>query len=317
MTSMEIRTLDGDDQATVRALFPGFAETMRVALPDDPPASEDLMARLLQKRRGTDRVVLAVYDGAEPAGYVKLGLDLSATLDTGHGSLWVFPGFRRRGAGRLLVDAAREELAARGRTRLLVDAPHTAEADAFAESAGGKRIVVNVRNRLKLKGAAIAAEAVAGYRFVRWNDGCPDDLVDSYAKAWSELDVPINGQARVGQATAADVREREAEAERARHRCYVTAAVDEATGEIAGYCTMFVRDSPMADAGEVLVLPAHRRKGLAAQLKAELLSWVAGTEPQVLLVQAWNDETNSAVLALNRKLGFSSTGGWATYEVSA
>ena len=311
---MEIRALDGDDPATIRALLPGFQETMRAALPDDPPASEQLLARLLQRRRGTDRVVLAAFDGDDPVGYAKLGLDLSATLDVGHGSLWVFPAYRRAGAGRQLIEACQAELRQRNRSRLLIDAPRTVAAEEFAGAVGGKLIATNLRNRLFLKAAKLSAVEVPGYDLIRWNEHCPDEFVDAYAAAWRQMDVAVNGQAVSAGATAKDVRAKEEENLRAEHRQYAVAAVHPETGVIAGYSTMFVRQSPMADAGETLVLSEHREHGLGTWLKSDLIAWAAGENPQVALVQAWNDETNTAVNALNRKLGFVTSGAWSTFE---
>ncbi|MGW2256041.1 GNAT family N-acetyltransferase [Kitasatospora sp. NPDC001660] len=320
---MEIRSLDGDDPATIAALLPGFRATMSLELPNDPPVSGLLLARLFQRRHGADRVLLAAYDGNEPAGCIKLGLDLADPAGPGHGSLWVFPGFRRRGAGRALVGAAQDELLARERSLLKVDAPAGAVSQAFADALGADRTATTLRNRLLLAGpgrAALAAAAgrpVPGYRLVRWTGRCPDQLVAGYARAWAALDAPVNGQARVSDPGVADVRAREAEAERAGHRLYAVAAVAEDSGDLVGYSTLFVRDSPMADAGETLVLPGHQRRSLASWLKAELLLDVAAREPQLALVQVFNDIDNHAVVALNRRLGFTTDSTWATYALKA
>ncbi|NEC87976.1 GNAT family N-acetyltransferase [Streptomyces sp. SID12501] len=320
---MDIRSLDGDDPATIALLLPGFQETMSLELPGDPPVSHALLARLLQRRHGADRIVLVAFDGDRPAGCTKLGLDLGDPNGPGHGSLWVFPSFRRRGAGTALVDAARAELRARGRDRLMVDAPHTPTAEAFAAVRGAELHGTNLRNRLFLRGPARAGldgpadRVVPGHRLVHWSDRCPEELVDLYARAWGALDAPVNGQAEVRAPTAADVRAREAEAERAGHRQYVTAAVDTATGEVAGYATLFVRDSPMADAGETLVLADRRRQGLGTWIKAGLIARAAVENPHLALVQAWNDVRNDAVLALNRRLGFVADSSWSTYSVKS
>ncbi|WP_137233333.1 GNAT family N-acetyltransferase [Streptomyces sp. BPSDS2] len=320
---MDIRSLDGDDPATISLLLPGFQETMSLELPGDPPVSQDLLARLLQRRHGADRIVLAAFDGDRPAGCTKLGLDLGVPDGPGHGSLWVFPAFRRRGAGTALVEAARRELRARGRDRLMVDAPHTPAAELFATACGAELHGTNLRNRLFLKGPArvgldaSADREVPGHRLVHWSGRCPEELVDSYARAWGALDAPVNGQAEVRVPTAADVRAREAEAERAGHRQYVTAAVGAADGEVAGYATLFVRDSPMADAGETLVVADRRRRGLGTWIKAGLLSRAAVENPHLALVQAWNGVHDDAVLALNRRLGFVTDSSWSTYSVKA
>ncbi|MFJ8200388.1 GNAT family N-acetyltransferase [Streptomyces sp. NPDC096152] len=318
---MEIRSLDGDDPATLAALLPGFRETMRLELPADPPVTEALLARLFQRRHGTERIVLAAYDGNTPAGVLKLGLDLGDPSGPGHGSLWVFPGFRRRGAGRALATAGRFALRDRGRDLLLADAPAGAAAERFAAALGAERTGETVRNRLRPAGPArealraAAARPVPGYRLVHWTGPCPDDLVDSYARAWSALDERVNGQARVRRPAAADVRAREAEAARAGHRPHAVAALPEDGGGVVAYSTLFVRDSPMADAGETLVLPEHRRRGLATRLKAELLLRADRENEHLALVQVFNDTGNTAVVALNRKLGFEADSHWTTYAL--
>ncbi|WP_127359027.1 GNAT family N-acetyltransferase [Actinacidiphila soli] len=318
---MDIRSLDGDDPATIALLLPGFQETMSLELPGDPPVSEGLLARLMQRRHGADRIVLVVFDGDRPVACSKLGLDLGDPDGPGHGSLWVFPSFRGRGAGTALVDAARAELRRRGRSHLVVDAPHSPAAEAFAATCGARLRGTGLRNRLFLRGPArtgldeLAARAVPGHHLVQWTDRCPDGLLDSYARAWSTLDTPVNGQAQVRAPTGDDVRAREAEAGRAGHRQYVTAAVADDSGEVAGYATLFVRDSPMADAGETLVLASRRRRGLGTWLKAGLLARAARENGDLALVQAWNDVRNDAVIALNRRLGFRADSSWSTYSL--
>ncbi|MBV1935702.1 GNAT family N-acetyltransferase [Streptomyces sp. BV286] len=320
---MEIRSLDGDDPATIAALLPGFRETMSLELPADPPVTEALLARLFQRRHGTERLVLVAFADDTPAGVLKLGLDLGDPAGPGHGSLWVFPGFRRRGAGRALAAAGQSALRERGRDLLLADSPAGAAAERFAEHLGAHRLGESVRNRLLLAGPAravledVVTRPVPGHRLVSWNGPCPDDLVESYARAWSALEERVNGQARVRRPSVADVRAREAEAQRAGHRPVAVAALPADGTRIVGYSTLFVRDSPMADSGETLVLPQHRRRGLGTWLKAELLLRAARENSRLALVQVFNDTTNTAVVALNRKLGFEADSRWSTYGLKA
>ncbi|MGC4769666.1 GNAT family N-acetyltransferase [Micromonospora sp. DT44] len=319
---MQIHSLDGDDPATIDLLLPGFRETMRQDLPDDPPVSAALLSRLLQRRRGADRLILAAVDSdGVPAGYAKLGLDLGADLDRAHGSLWVFPAYRRRGVGRALVAAVREELRGRGRDILLVDAPHTPAAEAFAAAVGGRRVATNLRSRLRLtdwtaEDALAADPAALGVRLVRWTDRCPDDLVEQYARVWARTDAAVNGQAGAAGVTAADVRVAERQALGSGHRQYAVAVVDLAGAGLLGYSTLFVRDSPMADSGQIMVLPEHRRRGLGTVLKTSLIDWARSENQHVALLQAWNATDNDAIRALNRRLGFRVDQQWSTYRVA-
>ncbi|WP_107091309.1 GNAT family N-acetyltransferase [Streptomyces sp. SCSIO 75703] len=320
---MEIRALDGDEPATIAALLPGFRETMSLELPGDPPVTESLLARLFQRRQGTERIVLVAYDGGTPAGVLKLGLDLEDPTGPGHGSLWVFPGFRRRGAGRALAAAGLAGLRERGRELLLADAPRTAAGERFAAGLGAELTGESVRHRLCPDGPAravlqaAAARPVPGYRQVAWQGSCPDDLVETYARAWSALEERVNGQSRMRRPAVDEVRAREAEAERAGHRPHVVAALPEEGTAIVAYATVFVRSGPMADVGETLVLPQHRRRGLATWLKAALLLGAAGENSRLALFQVFNDTANTAVVALNRKLGFEADSHWSTYALRA
>jgi GNAT superfamily N-acetyltransferase len=73
----------------------------------------------------------------------------------------------------------------------------------------------------------------------------------------------------------------------------------------------------MADAGETLVLPRHRRRGLATWLKAALLLGAARENGRLQLVQVFDDSANTAVLALDERLGFEADSHWSTYALKA
>ena len=133
------------------------------------------------------------------------------------------------------------------------------------------------------------------------------------AAVWAGTGVAVNGQAAAGTVTAADVRAAEDEAVRSDHRQYAVAAVGP-DGAVLGYSTLFVRDSPLADSGQTVVLPGHRRRGLATLLKTTVIGWARDENPHLALLQAWNDAGNEAVRALNRRLGFEADQRWSTYR---
>lgn len=201
---------------------------------------------------------------------------------------------------------------------LLVDAPYTPAAEAFAGALGGRAVSSNVRNRLRLRdwdadSVGVTDPAGLGARLVRWNERCPDELVESYARVWSQTGVAINGQAGTAGVTAADVRVAEDEAVRSAHRQYAVAAVD-ARDAVLGYSTLFVRDSPLADSGQTVVLPEYRKLGAATLLKTAVIGWARAENPHLAILQAWNDVDNAAVRALNRRLGFEADQRWSTYR---
>lgn len=74
-------------------------------------------------------------------------------------------------------------------------------------------------------------------------------------------------------------------------------------GEIAGSSFLYVdRVNGKAANGGTGVVPAHRGRGLATLLKRHALSRAARSAITQVLTE--NDETNAAMLAINRKLGY-------------
>jgi hypothetical protein len=90
------------------------------------------------------------------------------------------------------------------------------------------------------------------------------------------------------------------------HTMYRVLARRRSDGCWAGHTIALVdRQAPQWTGQEdTSVLTDHRGHRLGLAMKADLLAWLAETEPQLQWIQTWNAETNRHMLAVNETLGF-------------
>lgn len=230
------------------------------------------------------------------------------------------PDRRRQGYGTALVRVAEERAAYHGRAVVngAVSTPldGVAAGQAFARANGltvanvemHRILEVPLEQALLENLAAEVAEHHRGYRLVSWQDRCPDDLVDAYA----ELESTFMTEAPQGELEmeaevwdAARVRSREEHARAQSRRGWVTVAIAP-DGTLAGHTELFIpgHDPLNAFQAGTLVAPAHRghRLGLALKVRNHLELQRSHSERRV--VHTWNAEQNTAMNAVNERLGF-------------
>jgi RimJ/RimL family protein N-acetyltransferase len=156
--------------------------------------------------------------------------------------------------------------------------------------------------------AAEAAERHQGYELRSWRDRCPDDLVDAFAALQSTfLDEAPTGdlELEAEQWDAARVRQAEQRNVAQGRNSWTTVAIAP-DGTLAGHTELVVGKH---DPGKVfqwgtLVSPAHRGHRLGLGLKARNHRELQRTHREPLVVHTWNGEENTAMNAVNAKLGF-------------
>jgi RimJ/RimL family protein N-acetyltransferase len=250
-------------------------------------------------------------------GWYRLSLPDLENLDGAGLSIVVHPAFRRRGTGSALLRHAVERATANGRTRLAAETVRDSAGDAFARHAGFTPDVVEARRVLVLASvppgriAAIHAEsarAAAGYSLLSWSGLTPTEHLDRVAAAWGAMnDAPRSEGFAERRWDARRVRERlEAQLELSGVRCYTVAACHDATGETAALTQVHVNpEHPQwGEQGLTSVTRPHRGHRLGLLVKAEMMRWLAETEPELERIETGNADSNKHMIAINETLGY-------------
>jgi GNAT superfamily N-acetyltransferase len=239
----------------------------------------------------------SVHPGSVPeARFVRLSVD---------------PPFRRCGIGGMLIDSVGAELRRAG--------CRTAEALVVAGSDGellahrlgatiGDELVDDVLSFDSIDPMLLKRICVlpAGYDLRHWAGPAPGGLVESYALVKRSIaDAPNRHPPPVPVWDPEMIRVNErARADRGAE-LWVEAAVVAGTGEVVAFTEIEIAGS-CAEASQVdtAVLPAHRRKGLATAVKADLLLRLLAERPNLGSVSVTCALANTGMRAVNHRLGF-------------
>ncbi|MCA1825187.1 MAG: GNAT family N-acetyltransferase [Mycobacteriales bacterium] len=325
MTVTVFRTLDAPDEQR-RALWQ--LQTSVEAEGDPSLPTEPYDEWLMWQRRppeGMRRLDLVVRDGdGTLLGAAQLDFDEEPERpERCELAIAVRPESRRRGVGTELLRAALAAAERDRRKQVATWQPVGGPGDGFLTSLGLHTGQVEQRNVLTVTDVDAARyeswrEPAAGYRLVRWETRCPDDLVDAYALARRAMaDAPLGEMDYAPtQWTAARVRTLEGMRSERGQRNWVTAAVQEETDEIAGYTEILgsAHWPEMLHQEDTAVAAAHRGHGLGRTVKAANALWVLGEWPAARWVQTWNADENAHMVAVNRELGYRRVAEWGAWQ---
>jgi len=281
--------------------------------PDDPPTELAEIAGRLRLRRDDRRVLRwVVRDGDAMIGHVVLVLPDIDNQHLAMSNVLVRPDHRRRGLGTALLRAAVAAAAADGRSTFLVEADDGSPGEAFCRAHGLREVSRARLSLLRLAAVdwaevgALAAAPHTGYRLVRWTDRCPDELVERYAVAKTAMnDAPVDGADIADEVfTAGVIRQNEAGHREMGFTHWVTVAVHEQTGAVAGLTELVLASPPRAFQEDTAVVPAHRGSGLGLWVKADMLCRLRAERPDVTEVMTGNAASNEHMLRINTRLGF-------------
>jgi RimJ/RimL family protein N-acetyltransferase len=156
--------------------------------------------------------------------------------------------------------------------------------------------------------SAQAAERHQEYTLRSWRNRCPDDLVDAFAALQTTfiLEAPTGDlEVEAEHWDAARVRMYEEQNAAQGRNSWTTVAIAP-DGTLAGHTELVKGEH---DPGKVfqwgtLVSPAHRGHRLGLGLKARNHRELQRAHREPLVVHTWNGEENTAMNAVNAKLGF-------------
>jgi GNAT superfamily N-acetyltransferase len=281
--------------------------------------------------------------GSETVGMCSVTLPLRENFHTAGIDVLIAPARRRQGLGRALLEHA--EAVARNRGRTSLDAYHEVPlrategsallpaksgagglpldepAVAFAVAAGYELEQVERSSRLELpvppdvldRLEADASPRAGDYTITGWDDTCPEDLVQAYArlKETMSTDVPLAGLDWEREDwDAARVHEEEQALMRGGIQSAVTAAVHTSTGRLVAYTVLNWRAGvPDSIAQQdTLVESEHRGRRLGMLIKVANLRRAQARWPAARSVLTWNANENQHMLAINIALGFKPAG---------
>jgi mycothiol synthase len=289
-------------EALLRELHACEVEANAESRPGEPPLPFEQFVSYLRHPGDGIRHYWLVREAQGVAGSASLAVHGPALA---YAEVLVRPGSRRRGVGTALLEQLLPAARAEGARSLL--GHHTTEAGAaFARKAGARDDQRDVRSRLELRVADLPEPVVsAGVELRSWVGRTPEGLLATHVAARQAMDdAPMpEGTEHPAWTTERHLRMEESCIARGRPP-RVTAALED--GEIVAFTDLRVGASPcpVALTDDTGTLARARRRGLATAVKRQALRRLRDERPDVEFVTTFNAEENTAMRAVNTKLGF-------------
>lgn len=244
-------------------------------------------------------------------------------------ALNVHPDHRRGGHGSAMIKEVRRFTRSLGRDTIWISGPKDSPgAAAFARAHGFLAAGEDTRRRLVLADLTRdridaltdeARHAAAAYRLERHVGPTPPDVLADLVHVAASI-----GEAPTGDLAAAEdlydlsrLQDFETACARKEERLYRVVARHRTTGVAVGETVTTVTGlrPDHARQEETAVASDHRGHRLGLLLKLEMLRWLAEAEPQLTLVETWNNVANTHVIAVNDALGYRLSRTYVAYEL--
>lgn len=263
-------------------------------------------------------MTLLLDDAGEAVGRYFLDVPVHDNQHLVLAGLSVRPGLRGRGHGTRLLEEIVRRTAALGRTTLWIGiAADDVSSAAFLTEHGFTRASQDARRHQVLAdvdaGALEALERDAaehGRNYVLERLDPPYDdalLADLITVTAAINDAPMGSLVFEDEVYDLD---RMRDAERARvlrgERMHRVVARQRTTGEVAGHTYLVVRPWAPREAYQydTAVARDHRGHRLGVALKIEMMHWLAEIEPQLEVIDTWNNVDNTPMISVNEALGY-------------
>ena len=242
----------------------------------------------------------------------------------------VHPDHRRQGHGSRLMREVLRMAGEAGRPTIWAEAVESDDgARAFVESFGFIYASHDARRRQVLAevdpevvNALYAAAEVAGadYRLERLRPPIADELLGELIEVTAAINDAPMGELTFEHEVFDLARLQDSETARRRRgeRSYRVIARHRETGEVGGHTMVVTHPLRPAVAGQAdtAVARAHRGHRLGLLLKIDMLRWLAEVEPQIEVIDTWNNVDNDFMIRVNEALGYRLSQVFATYELN-
>jgi GNAT superfamily N-acetyltransferase len=330
---MPLLRVSPDDLDQVAAV----ADILEAArLVDDPEAHPPLVPELASELRygwdlQPDEHFLYVPDGADsPVATLAIDLPKRDNRQLFWLRLVVHPEHRRRGHGSAIMAEVLRMAEQAGRSILWVEAvEEDAGARKFVERFGFGYASHDARRRQRLAEVdqdavqqlwAEAQTAAADYRLERLLPPVPEQTLQEMIEVTAAInDAPMGELTYEGEVF--DL-QRMRDVEAARHgrgdQSYRVIARHRGTGEVGGHTNVVI--SPhrrkLGFQADTAVARSHRGHRLGLLVKIDMMRWLSQAEPQLEVIETWNNAENRFMIQVNEALGYRLSQTLATYELT-
>ncbi|HWJ52967.1 MAG TPA: GNAT family N-acetyltransferase [Propionibacteriaceae bacterium] len=330
---MPLVRVQPDDLDQIAAVA-GILQAARLV--DDPDAYPPLVEELASEMRygwdlQPDEHFLYFPEGTDsPVATLTTDLPKRDNLKLFWLRLVVHPDHRRRGYGSAIMAEVLRMAEQAGRSILWVEAiEEDAGARKFCERFGFGYASHDARRRQRLADVdqdavqrlwAEAQAAAVDYRLERLLPPVAEETLQEMI----EVTAAIN-DAPMGQLTFEDevfdlqrMRDVEAAREGRGDQSYRVIARHRETGEIGGHTNVVI--SPhrrnLGFQADTAVARSHRGHRLGLLVKIDMMHWLAEAEPQLEVVETWNNADNRFMINVNEAIGYRLSQVYATYELN-
>ena len=307
----------GPDQAQHLDAFLEVARGADAAdCPWEPPRTAYRQAAYMRHSwEGEPGCWFVAYDGAAPVGAGSVETSEYDNLEMAWVQLTVTPPARCTGVASAMLPELEAIAAGMGRTLIHLsgwDGPglhRLAAARGYQRKSAEIRRLQVVKEAPDLEPLVREARARAGdYELLRVEGYSPAELLPALVHLTEAInDAPLDDLEWEDEVFSPErVRAYEQAQIESGHRFRRLVARHRPTGELAGHTVVVVdTDQPAyAEQHDTSVVRAHRGHRLGLLLKAEMLRWLAETEPQLERIYTDNAESNAHMIAINESLGY-------------
>jgi GNAT superfamily N-acetyltransferase len=320
-----------DDMSLVSAVADIEEAARQVDDPDAFPVIPEMLAG--QLRYGWDlepeeHFLYVPEDATDPVGVLALEMPTRDNVHLVWAQIFVRPDHRRRGHGSVIMNEALRMVRATGRDTVWVGtADDDQDARRFVEGFGFSYASHDARRRQVLSDVdqsevqrlwELAQTAAADYYLERLEPPIPDEVLSELI----EVTAAIN-DAPMGDLTFEDekfdlqrLRDFETALGGRGEREYRVLARCRTTGEVGGHTVVMIHPlrPSIGVQGDTAVARHHRGHRLGLLLKIDMMRWLADVEPQLKIIETWNNVDNEFMINVNEALGYRLSRIFNTYE---